>query len=174
MSIDWMTRYFQQVTLSGESSAEWKTQLGLVAVTGALVLTRLVLAGVLKRVAAPVVLMASVVAAASGAAVLLTAPGYLVSLVAAMLIGAGLAGTFPIVLGFIGDAYPRQSGTAFSTIFVVALVGNMVINKTFGSIAQEHGIRQYAVMLLGLLACSAVLLCLVIWHLHRTNLKQEL
>ena len=41
------------------------------------------------------------------------------------------------MLGYIGDRYPHHSGTAFSTIFVVALVGNMAINKTFGYIAHE-------------------------------------
>ena len=42
MSNDWMTRYFKNVTLAGEQRVdERKTQLGLVAVTGALVVTRL-------------------------------------------------------------------------------------------------------------------------------------
>jgi fucose permease len=172
MSNDWMTRYFSKVTFSGEHSAEWKTQLGLVAVTGALVLTRLMLSGLLKWIASPLVLFASVVVAASGAILLLSSPGYFGSLAAALLIGAGLAGTFPIVLGYIGDCYPQRSGTAFSTIFVMALLGNMAINKTFGYIAQKHGIQQYASMMLCLLTCSGILLLLVTWGLQRTNLNR--
>ena len=62
---------------------------------------------------------------------------------AAVLIGVGLAAVFPVVLGYVGDRYPEQSGTAFSTIFVIALAGNMAINKTFGYIAQEYGVQQY-------------------------------
>ncbi len=64
-------------------------------------------------------------------------------------------------MGYVSDHYPGESGTAFSTIFVIALAGNMAINKTFGYIAQHHGVRQYPKVLLVLLAASAVLLYMV-------------
>jgi len=44
---------------------------------------------------------------------------------------------------------------------VLALVGNMMINKSFGYIAHEFGIAQYPKMLIGLLAASAILLHVV-------------
>jgi MFS family permease len=100
--------------------------------------------------------------AACGEVTLFNATNYATSLTAALLIGIGLAAAFPVVLGYVGDRYPKQSGTAFSTIFVIALIGNMTINKTFGYIAQIHGIQQYAKVMLVLLSCSAVLLALVI------------
>jgi MFS family permease len=162
MSNDWMTRYFRNVMLFGRDSAEWQTQLGLVAVTGAMLLTRLALAALLKRASSRLVLFASIAVAACGEVTLLNATNYATSLTAALLIGIGLAAAFPVVLGYIGDRYPKQSGTAFSTIFVIALVGNMTINKTFGYIARIHGIQQYAKVMLVLLSCSAVLLALVI------------
>jgi MFS family permease len=161
MSNDWMTRYFRKVTLFGRDSAEWQSQLGLVTVTGAMLLTRLALAGLLKRISSRLVLFAGIAVAACGEVTLLNANTYALSLVAALLIGIGLAGAFPIVLGYVGDRYPQQSGTAFSTIFVIALIGNMTINKTFGYIAHIHGIQQYAKMMLVLLICSAVLLFMV-------------
>jgi hypothetical protein len=95
----------------------------------------------------------------------MNATSYAISLVAALLIGAGLAAAFPVVLGNIGDRYPHDSGTAFSTIFVLALLGNMAINKTFGYVAQIHGIQQYAKVMLACLACSGVLLFLVVRQL---------
>ena len=70
------------------------------------------------------------------------------AIVGPALIGAGLAAVFPVVLGYVGDRYPQQSGTAFSTIFVVALLGNMAINKTFGHIAHDYGVQQYPKVLL--------------------------
>jgi hypothetical protein len=70
-------------------------------------------------------------------------------------------------LGYIGDRHPLQSGTAFSTIFVLALVGNMAINKTFGYVAQQHGIEQYPLALLALLICSAALLAAAIVQMGR-------
>jgi MFS family permease len=86
------------------------------------------------------------------------------------LIGAGLAAVFPVVLGYVGDRYPQQSGTAFSTIFVVALAGNMAINKTFGYIAHEYGVQQYPKAMLVLLAATAVLLHFVFNRVDRAKL----
>jgi MFS family permease len=168
MSNDWMTRYFKKVTLAGVG-AEWKTQVGLAAVTLGMVLARLALAGLLKRVDSRVVLLSSVGVTAAGAGLLMGAPSYGVALAAALLIGAGLAAGFPIVLGYIGDLHPHDCGTAFSTIFVLALTGNMAINKTFGYVAHIHGIEHYATTMLACLAASAVLLALVIWQVRRTN-----
>ena len=100
MSNDWITRYFKKVTLSGQPAAEWKTLLGLMAVTGAMVFARLVLSGLLRRVKSQVVLFVSVGVTAAGALLLMFAnhfeTSYGVSLTAALLIGAGLAAAFPI------------------------------------------------------------------------------
>ncbi len=169
MSNDWMTRYFSQVALVGEFVAEWKTQLGLVAVAGAMMVTRLMLAAMLTRIGSRRVLLASVGITALGAITLLADAGYEASLAGALLIGAGLAATFPVVLGYIGDLYPQQSGTAFSTIFVLALAGNMLINKSFGYVAQAYGVAYYANVMLGCLACSAVLLVLIFRQLDDTT-----
>jgi FHS family glucose/mannose:H+ symporter-like MFS transporter len=160
MSNDWITGYFKDVTLAGVSR-EWETQLGLIAIIGAMAVTRFALAALLKRVNSQVVLLVSIGITATGAIILMNAPGYGTSLLAAMLIGAGLAAAFPVILGYIGDRYPQQLGTAFSTIFVIALVGNMAINKTFGYVAEIHGIEQYAKVMLILLAASAVLVYMV-------------
>jgi FHS family glucose/mannose:H+ symporter-like MFS transporter len=164
MSNDWMTRYFKMVIIPPATFTERSAQLSLVSLTAAMVATRFVLAGLLKWIASPIALAASICLTAIGAIVLLqTYAGALTpAIVGVALIGSGLAAIFPVVLGYVGDRYPSLSGTAFSTIFVVALLGNMAINKTFGLIAQHHGVAQYPKMLLGLLACSAVLLFFVV------------
>ena len=166
MSNDWMTRYFKKVTLSGQHAAEWQTLLGLMAVTGAMVLTRLALSGLLNHIKSQIVLFTSIGITAAGALLLMYSTSYGVSLAAALLIGAGLSAAFPVVLSYIGDLYPAQSGTAFSTIFFIALIGNMTINKSFGLLAQIHGIEQYTKVMLGCLSGSALLLFLVIRQLH--------
>jgi MFS family permease len=167
MSNDWMTRYFKKVTLQGEQPEEWKTLLGLMAVTGAMVLARVLLSGLLKRVSSSAVLFVSVGVTACGAVMLMLAANYGVALLSALAIGAGLAAAFPVVLGYIGDLFPKQSGTAFSTIFFLALIGNMTINKAFGFLAQMHGVRQYTRVMLVCLAASAVLLYLVVRQLRK-------
>jgi MFS family permease len=67
---------------------------------------------------------------------------FFLSVAGLILLGAGLAGGFPLMLGLVGDRYKELSGTAFSIVFVIALFGNMVINYTMGVIAQTYGIRH--------------------------------
>ena len=166
LSNDWMTRYFKKVILVGQHVAEWQALLGLVAVTAAMVMARLVLSGLLKRVRSQAVLFASIGLTAAGASLLMWAQSYGLSLLAALCIGAGLAACFPVVLSYIGDLYPSQSGTAFGTIFFIALLGNMTINKSFGLLAQVHGVQQYTKVMLGCLAGLALLLFLVLRQLR--------
>ena len=59
-----------------------------------------------------------------------------------ILSGAGLAGGFPLMLGITGKYYPQISGTAFSFIFSVALIGNMLINYLMGIIVDEFGVHH--------------------------------
>ena len=162
MSNDWTTRYFKNVIYAGQAE-ESSIQLSLVALTGAMMTTRLLLASILKHVSSRIVLLASLFATALGCLVLMTASAgsTTMAIVGPALIGVGLAAVFPVVLGYVGDRYPQQSGAAFSTIFVIALAGNMLINKTFGQIAHAYGVQQYPKALLIVLAAAAVLLHLV-------------
>jgi len=59
-----------------------------------------------------------------------------------VLSGAGLAGGFPIMLGFVGERFAALSGTAFSFVFVVALAGNMLINYAMGFIVHNYGVQH--------------------------------
>jgi MFS family permease len=169
MSNDWMTRYFRITKLQESADAERQAQLALVALTGAMMLSRIFLSYLLTRVNSQIVLFNSIAVAAIGAFVLWQQRVYEDSLIAVVAIGVGLAAAFPVVLGYIGDRHPAQSGTAFSTIFVLALLGNMVINKTFGYVAQRHGIEQYPLALLILLACSATLLAIAFGQMKRIS-----
>lgn len=58
------------------------------------------------------------------------------------LLGAGLAAGFPTMLGLVGNRYPQLSGTAFSFVLVVALLGNMLVNYSMGQVAENYGIRH--------------------------------
>ncbi len=180
MSNDWTTRYFKTVVLAGrkiDDQTEYKTLLGLMALTGAMVATRVVLGVLLKRVSSQHVLFGSIGITAAGALLLKFGSGYSPALAAALLIGCGLAACFPVVLGCVGDLYPDRSGTAFSMVFVVALLGNMSINKTLGYIAQhsKSGVSLYTSVMLVCLVFSTILLALVLKYFqkHKTNLKNE-
>ncbi|MBK7711824.1 MAG: hypothetical protein IPJ37_13360 [Bacteroidales bacterium] len=53
----------------------------------------------------------------SGLLLLKTGQSFNISIAGLILLGAGLAGGFPIMLGFVGTLYSEISGTAFSFIF---------------------------------------------------------
>jgi fucose permease len=58
------------------------------------------------------------------------------------LLGAGLAAGFPTMLGLVGNRYPLLSGTAFSFVLVIALLGNMAVIYAMGLVAENHGISH--------------------------------
>jgi len=183
MSNDWITRYFVKVIETNEQIALY----ALTGLVGAMTVTRLALGGLLKRIPSHIVLFASLFITAAGAIILslvgnfqntenLQTDGIVnnsfpcsVAILAVVMIGIGLSACFPLVLGYIGDLYSSKSGTAFSIVFVIALTGNMTINKLMGRIAQEHGIAQYTKGMLGCLAASAILLFLVLKQLNKKS-----
>jgi len=59
-----------------------------------------------------------------------------------ILSGAGLAGGFPLMLGITGKYFAQLSGTAFSFVFTLALIGNMLINYLMGIIVDEFGVQH--------------------------------
>ena len=46
-----------------------------------------------------------------------------------VLVGAGLASTFPVILSIVGSRYASLSGTAFSVALVIALIGQTLLNS---------------------------------------------
>ncbi len=66
------------------------------------------------------------------------------------------------MLGFVGDRFKELSGTAFSIAFVIALIGNMIINYSMGFIVQKYGVSQlttvgFVEFLIMALLCVAIL-----------------
>ncbi len=59
-----------------------------------------------------------------------------------ILTGAGLAEGFPIMLAYTGEKFAALSATAFSFVFVVALIGNMLINYFMGWIVHRYGVEH--------------------------------
>ena len=55
-------------------------------------------------------------------------------------LGAGMAAGFPVILGYIGQHYTKLSGTAFSLVITIALIGNVLANYFMGQISQMYGV----------------------------------
>lgn len=78
----------------------------------------------------------------AGLLLIKTGHSYFPAVAGFFLTGAGLAAGFPVMLGIVGSRHPDLSGTAFSIVFSVALIGNMLINYGMGIIASVYGISH--------------------------------
>ncbi len=85
--------------------------------------------------------------AISGSILMIFANDLFLTIFGLILLGIGLAMIFPILLGYIGDLYPDLSGTAFSIIFSIALVGGMIIPYVIGLLSGPFGLRHTFVII---------------------------
>jgi|WetSurMetagenome_2_1015567.scaffolds.fasta_scaffold00539_9 MFS transporter, FHS family, glucose/mannose:H+ symporter len=85
------------------------------------------------------------------------AAGFYGAIIALFMAGAGLAGGFPIMLGFVGDRFTKLSATAFSIAFAIALTGNMLVNYLMGQISKTSGIGNLTTVMLVEFAALAII-----------------
>ena len=93
---------------------------------------------------------------------------FILSVTGLILVGAGLASGFPVMLGFVSSRFAEISGTAFSIVLFIALLGNVLINYSMGIIAQNFGI-QHLVTVAFAESVIMILLCLIILKNVRSN-----
>ena len=161
---NWTTTYLSQALSVTGSQALYALSLYVAGMAG----MRLLLGSVLRGLAAPTILMLSFFILLAGC-VLLSSPGsYPVAVGGLILIGVGLAAGFPVMLGFVGSLYADVSGTAFSIVLAIALIGNMLVNFLMGIIAENYGVQHLTTLAFVLLS-AMLLLSLVI--LKKTKLE---
>ncbi len=105
-----------------------------------LTITRLLLGAVLKKVKPSVVLITCIVVALLGSILIWYSSSLHTATTGFVLLGIGLASGFPVILGYVGDFFAELSGTAFSIVLVIALIGNMIINYLIGFFAYIYEI----------------------------------
>ncbi len=137
---NWTTTYVTTRGIMSESNALYALSLHIVG----MVAMRLLTGSVLRHVAQVKIMWACLVMLFAGVFLMQAASAMPGATAGLILSGAGLAGGFPIMLGFVGERYSELSGTAFSFVFVVALVGNKIVNFLMGLIVHHYGIAQLA------------------------------
>jgi MFS transporter, FHS family, glucose/mannose:H+ symporter len=138
----WTSAYVSEELQLSASDAAWFVSLNWFSLT-------------LERRAPERVLLGSIAVAITGAITLLAARTPAAAAAGVVLVGAGFAGVFPIILGYVGERYPALSGTAFSVAFVLALSGGMTMPYVTGALADTQGLRASLVVVpigLGLMA----------------------
>jgi len=155
---NWTTTYLQDVVGVDSSRALFALSYLIIALT----LTRLILGGLLRHIPAYIVLIISFIGIFVGAGVMRLSAGYTGNVLGLIIIGIGFAAGFPVLLGYVGEIYADLSGTAFSIVFVIALLGNTLINYFVGIIAHNFGIQHYLSILLIAVVLMLILLSIVL------------
>ncbi len=104
-----------------------------------MVIARLVLGVWLKKGDPARALFVSIGLALIGSTILIQSAHEVLAGAGIFLMGAGLAAGFPVVLGLVGDLHPRLSGTAFSLVLVMALMGGSLAPYAAGVIGEASG-----------------------------------
>jgi FHS family glucose/mannose:H+ symporter-like MFS transporter len=164
---DWSAQYLIETIKVPRERALYALTSFVVGLT----VTRLLLGTILRRVSPTRVLSISLGISVAGALHLLDPASYHAAIFGLILLGIGFAAAFPVILGMIGDLYSNASGTAFSIAFVLALIGNMIINKIMGYAAHEYGIKVFAVLILTALAFLSLLLVAATRRVAKTGAR---
>jgi len=121
---------------------------------------RLMLGRLLKRLSPATVLRICLATAFVGALLMLFTYSQTVATLGLILVGVGFAAGFPVVLGYVSEQYAKLSGTAFSLVLVIALMGGMTLPYLTGMLANSFGLRASLVIVPLSLVCMFFLLWL--------------
>jgi FHS family glucose/mannose:H+ symporter-like MFS transporter len=151
---NWTTRYLADQKGLDTPNALYALSLSVVGMA----LARIVIGGALRGWSPSRVLYTSFPVTILAMLLLSTGRGQPAAYAALFLTGIGIAAAFPLMMGLIGDAFPRMSASAFSIALVIALSGNMAVNYAMGSITERFGISllpTVAIVLTVLMAATA-------------------
>ena len=159
---NWTTTYLTERLSVSHSSALY----ALSSFVAGMVVMRLLIGSFFRSFSSKKLLIISFLLILPGLILLKTAFSFNISIAGLVLLGAGLSGGFPIMLGFVGNLYSELSGTAFSLVFFIALIGNTLINLLMGFVAQQFGIEH---LITFALAETVIMILLAIIIVNKTK-----
>ncbi|NDC77758.1 MAG: MFS transporter [Chitinophagia bacterium] len=154
---NWTTRYLAAWKGLDRSSALHALSLMVVGMAVA----RILIGRVLRGWTRPRILFSSFPLTILAMLLLATGRGELAAFAALFLTGYSIAAAFPLMMGMIGDQFPKMSASAFSIALVIALSGNMAVNYAMGMVAERLGISLLPVVVICLTSLMAVTAALI-------------
>ena len=136
---NWFTTYLTGNLGVNEKDALFTLTLFVAVFT----VTRLILGFVLRKIKPSTVISLSMMIVILGILLLIFYWKFNVAVIAVILVGIGLASTFPIIAGHTGDLFKAQPGTAMSILFTLSLTGNMSINYLTGWFTAHTALKFY-------------------------------
>ncbi|MDN5210788.1 MFS transporter [Fulvivirgaceae bacterium BMA12] len=133
---NWTTTYLEIIKEIKASNALFI----LSSFVGAITITRIVLGKILRIFNPLKVMVIGFIIALIGCLLILQGSSYVMLVVGMVTVGMGIAAGFPVILGYVGQIYTHLSGTAFSIVVTIALIGNVISNYLMGQVSQYHGV----------------------------------
>lgn len=154
---NWSTSFLQNEKKFSEQDSLFLLTIYVVGLT----ITRLILGAVLHKISSYLLLLLSLFLFLIGVIILQITQTYPVSLIAFIIMGFGLSAAFPVMLGYVGHLYATLSGTAFSIVLVIGLMGNIMINYLFDLISHQQGFAMLTWLLMGSVVFRLIFLLLI-------------
>ena len=85
--------------------------------------------------------------------------------------GVGFSPNFPVMMAYVAELFSDFSGTAFSIILSVGLIGNMGINYLMGYLSDLNSADVFPH--LSIIITAFIILTLLIFKKYLHNLKVE-
>jgi FHS family glucose/mannose:H+ symporter-like MFS transporter len=126
-----------------------------------MMLARTTLGATLRRFAPARILLVCITIGIVGVLSVIATRTTSVAALGVFLVGVGFSATFPLVLGLVADRYAELSGTAFSVVMVMALIGGMTLPYVTGVLGASYGLRASLLIVPAALVLLAVLLSVV-------------
>ena len=133
---NWTTTYLDNVLNIDPAKALIALSLSVIGMA----VMRMLIGSVLRKIKPEKIMSALFLVLFAAIIVLKFSSVFYSAVIALFLFGAGLAGGFPFMLGFVGDRFAKLSATAFSIAFTIALTGNVIVNYLVGQISKTSGI----------------------------------
>jgi len=155
---NWTTSYLTASTTISHDNIVFTLTFLVLGIT----LSRLVLAFLLQTAKPYNVLSIGMIILLVGSILLYYSKNFTLVSFSLFLIGVGMAGVFPIMLGFIGNYYKETTGTAISIALFIALCGNSLLNYSMGYVSKVFEIKIFPILLLLILGLQAIVLYSVV------------
>jgi fucose permease len=147
----WVTSYLGEVIGLTARAASYV----LAGYWAAMMLGRVLSSRIVEGVGTRRLVLATAVTAWVAAVLLAWSPSPAVAVAGVVLLGLGFAAIFPTTLAVVGEAFPHLTGTAFSVVIVIALVGGMTAPWVTGNVAQTYGLARG--MLVPVVSCTMII-----------------
>ena len=164
---NWTTSYLTATTSIPKNDIVFTLTFLILGIT----IARLVLAFMLKSAKPYSVLVTGMILTLIGSILLHYSNNFTMVSVSLFVIGCGMAGVFPIIMGFIGNFYKETTGTAISIALFIALSGNSIVNYAMGYVSKIFEINTFPILIIFILILQAIVLFSEINNAkkHKTN-----